>query len=474
MKLALCRSPYTKVYNFYSEEGIVKRDTYVPYPLLLLAGHIKKVYKNEVDIRIFDGEIGLKSQDELIDDIAYWNPDLIGFTVTTPEIDVTLNICKALKNEMPDCKTILGGPHITGVRPSGSYPHIDYMVIGEGEYSLEKIIRTEKNGCQNESETAYLQSRDVDLDETGDPDYSIINTDDYQFIDPLNGFVKAHTIFSVRGCPHKCKFCFANRNYRRRNLDKVIEEIKYLYSKGVRLIDINDETLTQNRKRFFELTDKILALDYNDLRFIGLTRGDMITEEIAERLAQANFRRMYVGVESGSDRILKIVGKNTTAEKVKKGISLLGKQDIIVRGSFILGLPYETHETVNQTIEFAKDLDMQIAGFNIATPYPGTELYDMALNKQGIEFTVDMESDNSYSQFRRWGNCVIRTPELTSKDLINYQKKANDEFFSQQKIIDFYRRTFEQGNKERYWHRTLNHVYERVYGKNLDYWDNLN
>ncbi len=474
MKIAFARNPYTKVYNFYSEKGIAKRDVVVPYSFLLLAGHIKRIYKDEVDIRIFDGEVGVKSQEELVNDITDWSPDLIGFTTTTPEMDTVLSVCEILKNKLPDSITILGGPHISGARPSGSYPYIDYMVMGEGEYALEKIIELEQGKkSRGESETVYLEGRDVDLDKTGHPDYSIIKMDDYQILEPTRGFIKANTIFTVRGCPHKCKFCFASRNYRKRNTDIVIEEIKYLYRNGVRYININDETLTQGRKRFLEFTDRLMKLGYHDLIFLGLTRADTITDEIADRLAKANFKRLYVGVESGSDNILKLVGKNTNVEKIKRGVSLLRERDIIVRGSFILGLPYETHETIGKTIEYAKELDIQTTGFNIAMPYPGTQLYDMALNKEGIEFTVDPESKDFYSQFKRWGNCIIRTPELSGEDLISYQQKANDEFYGQQRIIDFYKWTFEQGNKEKFWHRVLNHVYKKIHGKNLDYWDKL-
>lgn len=474
MKLALCRASFANVYNYYSDEGIVKRDVAVPYSLLALSGHIKKVYKDEVEIRLFDGEIGLKTRDELINDLAAWNPDLVGFTTTTPEVDIILTICKILKSKLPDIRTVLGGPHITGTSPSDSYPFADYIVAGEGELSLEKIVETEKNRKRKDNpETVFMQSPDIDLTETGYPDYSILNPDYYLFVDPLKGFVKTNTVFTVRGCPYQCKFCFANRNYRRRPPDKVIEEIKYLYEKGVRQIIVNDETLTQNRKFFFELTDRITDLGYNDLMFQGLTRADRITEEIASRLAESNFKRMYVGVESGANKILRIIGKNTTVEKIKNGISLLSKQDIIVRGSFILGLPYDTHETINKTIEFAKDLDIQIAGFNIAMPYPGTKLYDMALRKEGIEFTINPELPDFYSHFKRWGNCITRTHDVSAQELINYQNKANTEFFSQKRIIDFYKSVFKRGNKEKFFHRPLNHVYKIINGKNLDYWDEL-
>ena len=204
-----------------------------------------------------------------------------------------------------------------------------------------------------------------------------------------------------------------------------------------------------------------------------MTRADRVTDEIAKRLARANFKRIYVGVESGADSILKIIGKNTNIEKIKRGVSLLRKEGVIVRGSFILGLPYETHETIKQTIDLAMELDIQTAGFNIVMPYPGTKLYDMAIAKDGIEFTVDTEAEDFFSQFKRWGNCITRTPGLSNEDLINYQQKANDEFYSQPRIVEFYRSTFQQGNKEKFWHRILNDVYKRVNGRNLDYWDKL-
>jgi len=474
MKLALCRTPYTKVYSFYSEKGVKKRDVLVPYSLLLLAGHVRRVFGDDVDVGIFDCEVGLKNEDELIDDLLRWKADLVGFTVTTPEIDTVLEIGRRLKSENPECGIILGGPHISGVKPAGDVKGVDYMVVGEGEYPLQRILEMEMNGKRNGSGgTVVLTGEDIDVNVTGDPDYSVIELDDYRYIDPVKGFVKANTVFTVRGCPYGCKFCFANRNYRKRNLDTVIAEVSYLYRHGVRQIVVNDETLTQDEKRFFDLTDRIMALGYGDLVFQGLTRADRITPAIAARLAEAGFRRMFVGVESGDDKILRIIGKNTDTEKIKRGVSLLREKGIIVRGSFILGLPYETHETIHETIEFAKSLDIQTAAFNIATPYPGTRLYDMALRRDGIEFTVDPKAANFYARFRRWGNCIVRTPALTSDDLLRYQELANEEFYSQRRIIDFYTWTFRQGNKERFWHRVLNHAYRKVYGKDVDYWNEL-
>lgn len=475
MRIALCRPSYTKVYNFFSEKGINKRDITVPYPLLSLAGHLRKVFGQSVEVRIFDGEVGVKSEEQLLNHIVAWGPDLVGFTVTTPELNRIMELCNQIKSLLAECKVILGGAHITGTKDlKPEYPNVDYVVIGEGEYALEKIVRREMGDGTNPSKTVILEGSDIDLNETGNPDYSLIDVNDYQFIDPMHGFVTANTIFSVRGCPYRCKFCFANRNYRKRNVDDVMAEVKYLYDRGVRHLVFNDETLTLSQARMIEITDSLMSLGYDDLVCVGLTRADTITPDIAERLARANFTRVYVGVESGCDDILKIMNKATSTDKIKRGVDMLRSQDIIVRGSFILGLPYETHETVNRTIQFAKELDIQTAGFNIAMPYPGTELYEMAMNKDGIEFTVDTESPDFYSQFKRWGNCITRTPDLLSDDLINYQKKAIDEFYSQDKVVEFYRSTFESGNLERYWHRTLNHVYKRIHGKDVDWWDQLN
>jgi anaerobic magnesium-protoporphyrin IX monomethyl ester cyclase len=474
MKLALCRDSYTQVYNFYSEQGIARRDVFVPYSLLVLAGHIRSVYGDDVEIRIFDGECASQPRQAFLEDIVGWGPDLIGFTVTTPEFLETLEIVNTLKERLPGCTTVLGGPHITGARPSGTFRGVDYMVSGEGEYPLEEIVAAVRTGrSPARSETIHMHGADADVCQIGDPAYDLIDPHDYQVIDPVQGFVTTSTVFTVRGCPHRCKFCCSSKNFRRRNLDTVIAEIDALYRSGVTQIVINDETLTQNKRHFFDLTERIIALGHKDLLLYGLTRADRITDEIADRLAETNFRRINVGVESGSDFILQRAGKNISVERIKKGVQILRRRDIIVRGSFILGLPYETHQTVRQTIELSKELDIQTAGFNIVMPYPGSELYGMVLRKEGIEFTVDPELDTFYSQFKRWGNSITRTPELSSEDLIEYQKKVNEEFFGQPRIIDFYRWTFEQGNRERYWHRTINEAYRRLHGKDLDYWDRL-
>ena len=260
---------------------------------------------------------------------------------------------------------------------------------------------------------------------------------------------------------------------RYRNIDCFISEIEYLYKeKDVKYFYVYDDTFLVNKQRILNIIDKIKDLKISDAHFQCLTRGNLVDEELISKLRDINFVRISMGIESGSDEVLAAANKGVKTKDYAVACKTLKKFDIETRGSFIIGHPYDTKETVRKTIDFSKELELYHANFNIMTPYPGTEVYQMALEGKGIHFDKP-EYAHKWDIYRRWGSSVIYTDELSCDDLEFYQKESQMEFYTQEKIYRYYYTLFKNGNKSKYFFRPLNFSWNRKFGKDIDFWDNL-
>ncbi len=147
-------------------------------------------------------------------------------------------------------------------------------------------------------------------------------------------------------------------------------------------------------------------------------------------MKRAGLVQLSMGVETGNGEMLERIGKKTTLDAYRRAFRLAKEFGIETRGSFIIGLPYETRKTIRETIDFAKNLDLDAAFFNIATPYPGSVLYDMAMKGDGIRAVT-----NNWKEYMRWGNAVVEVGDISREELIGWQKRAMLEFYLRPKII---------------------------------------
>ncbi len=492
IKVALGRVNYSQLYGFYDKgKTLEKRDILTPYQLLTLAGYIQS---EDVEVKIFDGEVELLNQRDLSEKIMSWNPNIVGLTATTPDTNLAIEVFNYIKIKNNTIKTVIGGPQASA-RPDDLRKHksIDYIVVGDGEYPLTRIIEHEIGHKLEKADTnvrdKYFSQINLNKGESNNPviirgypesltglpmpAHNLLDYSNYQFTDPTRGAVIAASIMSSRGCPFNCAYCFHDRNLRNRSIDLFIDEIVYLAKrKNVKYFYIYDDTFTVNKRRVLEILDRIISLELNECNFQCLTRAELLDEELARKMKRANFMRVSMGVESGSEKILKAISKGTEKEDYIKACKLLLKYGVETRGSFMLGLPFETKETVEETIEFSKELELYHANFNIMMPYPGTKIYEMALQGRGIYF-VDPKYATDWDRFRRWGTAVTRTNDLSSKEIVASQKKAQVEFYTQKKVYDHHEDSFLKGNRSRFFYRPLNFAWKQKYGKNIPFWNEL-
>ena len=448
VKIALGRVNYSQVYRLYDNgRTYEQRDILLPYNLLVLA---TAICKTGVDIKIFDAEIQLWDENQLADEILKWKPDFVGLTATTPDIEATIDVCRLIKKRNNLIKTIIGGSHVTAV--SCSNKDVDFVVRGRGEDELAQILN--------------IKSRRV-----GRVNYNLIDLNDYMFTDPLKGRIKTATIMSMYGCPFDCSFCFHSKDIIYRDTEDFIREIGLLYDyEDVRYFYIYDDTFLLDKTRRNKILDALKR--FKEAHFQCLVRASLIDRDVVLRLRDANFVRVSMGLESGSDEILKKISKGITKEDGERACRELSKEGIETRASFILGLPYETHKTIEETIEFAKNIELYNANFNILTPYPGTKVYEMAVAGEGLKFKQDSYKTD-WKDYKRWGKAIIETDDLKAEDLEEYQIKAQVEFYARGKILDYYYSLFGGGNLSRYFYRPLNFAWRNKFNTDVPFWDKL-
>jgi radical SAM superfamily enzyme YgiQ (UPF0313 family) len=233
-------------------------------------------------------------------------------------------------------------------------------------------------------------------------------------------------LITTRGCPSRCTFCdraVFGSTYRQRSADNVLDEIEELFFKfGARELRFFDDTFTLNKKRVFEICDKLKERRIK-APWTCLTKVTNVSEEVFRKMKEAGCWQVLFGLESGDDRMLKLLKKGTTVEQNERAIKLAKKVGFSVRGDFIVGTPGETLESLKRTLEFAIRTGLDFAHFNKFVPLPGTELYDTLAN-QGYQF--DFTKQFSILDH----SAIFYVPEsMTKKEFKEFLDYANRAFY---------------------------------------------
>jgi len=196
-----------------------------------------------------------------------------------------------------------------------------------------------------------------------------------------------------RGCPFNCTYCSTHGAFgykvRFKSPENVIKDIKHVIEKyGARQISFWDDVLTINKPWLMKLCNLMLEEKLN-IVWNCYAHANTADDELLKKMKEAGCFCIWYGIEAGDDMLLKVINKSTTIERIRKAVKLTKKNGIEVRGLFMIGLPKETPELAQKTIDFAKELDLDYAQFSITTPHIGTTLYDMALQYGTLEKNYD-------------------------------------------------------------------------------------
>ncbi|MGZ7047317.1 MAG: B12-binding domain-containing radical SAM protein, partial [Methanobacterium sp.] len=278
---------------------------------------------------------------------------------------------------------------------------LDTVVMGEGEETIVDVVTNfEKNGLNYLSEVRGISYRDDDKIRQNLPRPLIKNLDEIPFparhLIPFKEYKtsknQAGGIITSRGCVFSCNYCSSSlimgKKYRSRSPGNVVDELEELTEKyNIREIAFLDDIFMLNKRRARAIAEEIHDRNI-DLSFVTSSRVDTVERDLLKCLKDVGMSTLYCGVESGSQRVLDLMGKGITLKHAEDAIKAAKDVDVDVMGSFILGYPGETSEEMDQTIDFAIKLDPDYSQFSILTPFPGTPLY-YELKEKGLLETED-------------------------------------------------------------------------------------
>jgi anaerobic magnesium-protoporphyrin IX monomethyl ester cyclase len=399
-----------------------------------LSPHIGQAYlaqtllENGIEYDVLDMNLGYKFK-HLGQKIHDFRPDLIGISLISFGHKGIYSLASKIKMVDPTTKIVVGGPHVTIMRDQvlKECTAIDYGVVSEGEVTLTELCQgqlpeIEIRGLisRNGVKIAYGGDREFisDLDQIPWPRY-----DKFE----LNKYIRETTIYSSRGCPHKCTFCpnrIISPHFRPRSPKNVVDEIEYWYDKGRRQFNFDDDNFNFIKERVFQICDEIerRGLKHLFLRCSNGIRADRVNREMLARMYETGFRYIAFGVDGGNNRMLEIIKKGETIETIEQAIKESCDLGYGVKLLFVVGTPYETREDVEDKVRISERYPIEEVHFYNLIPTPGTELYDWV--KDNNFFLKDPEQYlNDASGFSN--DPVFETPELPRNERIELFRYLN-------------------------------------------------
>jgi anaerobic magnesium-protoporphyrin IX monomethyl ester cyclase len=362
-------------------------------------------------------------------------PDVIGITAMTPDIIWAGKIADGIKAHRPEIPIIVGGPHPTALPEETlrEFPSFDIAVIGEGEMTAVDLL----NALQSENATDRIQYIKGIAYRNGD---QIVTTEPRPLIEDLDGLPMPawhlfparsdHPIFATRGCPFTCKFCMRmmGRRVRKRSPENVILEIERLISDqhGSKSFWFSDETFGVDRLWTEEFLGLMIQRGLSQhVEWFANSRVNIADKELYQKMRQAGCKRLAFGIESGNQKILDNVAKNFKLPDAENAVRLAKESGMVVNAFFILGHPFESRSTLVDTIRFAIRLNPDCISIGIMVPYPGTEIWDMALrNEGGYNFV-----SRNWDDFRKYHGRPLGLAKIGATELEMWQLAAYFAFY---------------------------------------------
>jgi len=338
--------------------------------------------------------------------------DIVGLTGMITEYKQIVALSQTIKSTYDIKPVIIGGPLATSFPEELiKYAKADYIVMGEGERAILEAITLPSNRIIQHTQIS-------DLDTIPIPNRSLIKHNLYvenQFHSSKESNVRTTPIITSRGCPYSCTFCYKGmwgKKWRARSPQNIIREMSNLYNQyGINGFIIQDDTFILDKHRVLDLCNRIKDLKFKP-KWLCNGRVNLVTPRLCHEMAEAGCVEIAFGIESGNQTILDSINKDTDLGTIENAVRWSKAAGLRVNGYFIIGLPGETKDTIRQTIAFAKELDLDLYGFSLYTPLPGTECYtgNTAIEDWNFKANVNL------------------TKDCTDEDLINFKYEVMRKF----------------------------------------------
>ncbi|MDR4506729.1 MAG: B12-binding domain-containing radical SAM protein [Candidatus Brocadiaceae bacterium] len=418
MKVLLIDPPFYRFFNYYNR--------YFPLGLAYLSSTLKK---SGYEVSIYDVDCNKDSKGmdytrlpekyrkylqelknpknviikEISETLEKHQPDLVGITVMTPKVASAFTVASLVKKYNRNCTVVFGGPHAT-LRPDEILRNsmdVDFVINGEGEEVFLELVNTlrEKTGSfddigglsfRREGKNVHNETRTFinNLDELSIPDReALLGSRTYTSED-------MGLLMGSRGCPYSCSYCATqiwSKKVRYRSIANILEEIKQVqYRFGTHQFTFKDDSFSVNRKRVIEFCNQLISADIK-VKWDCNTRVDLVDLELLQIMKRAGCNSIKVGVESGSERILKLINKGITLERIKTAAHLFKKAGIHWTTYFMMGIPTETREDIEKTLDLLYDIKPSFASIGVYEPFPGTGLFELGVEKGLVDREMTYE-----------------------------------------------------------------------------------
>lgn len=356
-----------------------------------------------VELNFFQG--CFDSDDEIL--AGSVDSDIVAFSCTTPNFAASRRLAGALKRANPDVWTVVGGYHASAdPRPT---PEFDCVVVGEGEAAMLEIASGRRE--------RLVHGRPMSFDELPWPDRQLILNERNIGVAYKDNGIRITSFQSHRACPFQCKYCLDGFN---KVLYPGMRKAPMRYRDPADIVAELDHATRVWRLDLVKFTDPTWNTDIRwvrefcaekvrrrvDVPFYPNIHATLTSPEMMHEMRRAGCSQIAVGVESGSPKILKQIGKGTTVSSIRNCVRWAKDAGMLVRAYFILGMPEETVEDLALTERFAEELDVDEYGFTILCPYPGTQMYNPAVH----EPLLDQMQDEYSNDF--WATNTVSNAEL--------------------------------------------------------------
>ena len=420
-------------------------------------------------VRVYDADV---EDQPLAEFIQEFKPNLVGITTNTPQVKQAWRTAAAIKKEM-DIPIVLGGPHVSVMSEELDFeslrqPQVDLVVRGEGEgpwieisdivdsylrdqpeFTATGLMRPELDLFRDTKGTSYKTSDGqlhrnpdapviADLDSLPWPAYHLFKMNRYTNLQPATDAIPGERSFSIltsRGCPYRCTFCSQSImpiKWRARSPENVIAEWRHLVQDlGAMEIGVLDDSANIRRNRLVQLADDLVANKLNHVPwiFVNGIRANLADVELLKKLKAAGLRRTAFGVETGDEQMIIKIDKHVDHDTIRQAFKNAKAAGIETIGFFIIGLPGDSRETMQKTINFAIELDPMIANFSMMTPYPGTIVYEQ-VKRNGRFLVQDWEDYVFFDTKARY-----EMGDLTAEMMEEMYQKAYRQFYWRPKYI---------------------------------------
>ncbi|MCK9431389.1 MAG: radical SAM protein [Candidatus Omnitrophica bacterium] len=405
---------------------------YMPFPFFL-AYATALLQKNGVDAQVIDAVAEGLTESGFMEHLLNKDIDYLVAETSVPSFLKDIEILKKISDS--GIRIILCGPNSLTYQPSfmGQYPFIDFILQGEYEFTLLNLFKALEDGTDVSRVAGILYRSGKGFLSTPRPLLCDINLLPWPHRESLpmkkywdlpgNIPYPSVQMLASRGCPFNCSFClwpqvmYQGNSYRIRNVENVVEEMRYLVDKGFKSIYFDDDTFNIGKDRMLKFCQEVKKKGLEKIPWAIMARADLMDRKTLEELKSSGLAAVKYGVESCVQDLVEGYKKNMDLSKTAEAIKITRDLGIKMHLTFCFGAPGETKESIQKTIDFALRQDPDSVQFSILTPFPGTRLFE-ELDKAGRILTKD------WSMYDGHFNCVFKPEILSAGDLAQAKRRA--------------------------------------------------